>query len=69
MVYPGDVVVREKGEILKRFSIKLQWIPVFGESGLIVSWAGVTRLGGSSTGAIPAGKILEVLGEALECGV
>lgn len=42
MVYPGHVVVRHKGENLKSFSIKLQWIPVFRESGLIVSWAGVT---------------------------
>lgn len=46
MVYPGDVVVREKGGILKSFSIKLQWIPVFWESGLIVSWAGVTSARG-----------------------
>lgn len=46
MVYPGDAVVREKGRILKSFSIKLQWIPVFRESALIVSWAGVTSARG-----------------------
>lgn len=50
MVYPGDVVVREKGGILKSFSIKLQWIPVFWESGLIVSWAGVTSARGDPQG-------------------
>lgn len=31
-----------EGGILKSFSIKRQWIPVFRESGLIVSWAGLT---------------------------
>lgn len=47
MVYPGDVVVREKVGNLKSFSIKLQWIPVFRDSGLIVSWAGVTSARGN----------------------
>ncbi|XP_032936853.1 uncharacterized protein LOC117007654 [Catharus ustulatus] len=50
MVCPGDVVVREKRGILKSFSIKRQWIPVFWESGLIVSWAGLTLARGDPQG-------------------
>lgn len=73
MVYPGDVVVREKGEILKSFSIKRQWIPVF--LGVWfdcqLGWAHFGQ-GGPSRGGIAAGKIpgaLEALWEALERGV